>query len=312
MAREYARIMTSIWRNQEFRDLSEAQQRAYLMLVCQPDISAAGVLPLRMKRWADMASTSSVDSLAQVFKELEVGRYIAVDWDLEELLIRSFIRWDGGFNNPKRRPVIVKAAEEVDSPLLSRLIAQEFKRCGIDPLPDPPTDGPGDSPSDSDADSLSDSASKIDKVNPGNEPFPQVNSLFDTHAASEGRVPQPTTHNPQPIPPTAGASADAPTAQTLVGEWIDLCPKRPPSSVIGQTSKNLKALLADGIDPDDIRAGLRTWSAKGLHPSTLGSVVNEVMNARPRLHMIRGGGNGPYVNPDESEYDAPMFPQENR
>jgi hypothetical protein len=41
-------------------------------------------------------------------------------------------------------------------------------------------------------------------------------------------------------------------------------------------------MLAEGIDPDDIRRGMSAWMAKGLHPSTLPSVVNEVMNgARP-------------------------------
>jgi hypothetical protein len=38
-------------------------------------------------------------------------------------------------------------------------------------------------------------------------------------------------------------------------------------------------MLAEGIDPDDIRRGVAVWMTKGLHPSTLPSVVNEVMNA---------------------------------
>ncbi len=69
------------------------------------------------------------------------------------------------------------------------------------------------------------------------------------------------------------------TAQTLVGEWLDMVPKRPPQKVIGQTAKELKQLLEDGIDPDDIRAGTASWARKGLHPSTLPSEVNAVMNA---------------------------------
>jgi hypothetical protein len=80
------------------------------------------------------------------------------------------------------------------------------------------------------------------------------------------------------VPPTA---AHAPTADILVAEWLDHCRKRPPNGVIGQTSKLIKAMLGEGLDPDDIRRGLGAWLDKGLHPSALPSVVNEVMNAAP-------------------------------
>jgi hypothetical protein len=37
------------------------------------------------------------------------------------------------------------------------------------------------------------------------------------------------------------------------------------------------------MDPADIRLGLAAWARKGLDPSALPSVVNEVMNAAPPL-----------------------------
>jgi hypothetical protein len=76
-----------------------------------------------------------------------------------------------------------------------------------------------------------------------------------------------------------GAEA-APTAQTLVGEWIDHCTKRPPGAVIGQVAKQVKSLLDEGVDYQDVRRGLAAWHTKGLHPATLPSVVNEAMNGR--------------------------------
>jgi hypothetical protein len=48
--------------------------------------------------------------------------------------------------------------------------------------------------------------------------------------------------------------------------------------VIGQIARHVKAMLAEGIDPADLRRGLAAWHGKNLHPSTLPSVVNEVMN----------------------------------
>jgi hypothetical protein len=77
--------------------------------------------------------------------------------------------------------------------------------------------------------------------------------------------------------------AEAVTAQTIVGEWIERCTKRPPGQTIGQTSKQIKKLLEeDRIDPDDIRRGLALWMTKGSAPSSIPGFVNEVMNATPR------------------------------
>lgn len=70
------------------------------------------------------------------------------------------------------------------------------------------------------------------------------------------------------------------TAQTIVGEWLERCTERPPTSVVGQMSKLIRVLLdEDHIHPDHIRRGIAHWMRKGLHPATLPSVVNEVMNA---------------------------------
>lgn len=88
----------------------------------------------------------------------------------------------------------------------------------------------------------------------------------------------------QVVPPPAGG-ADAPrseaTAQHLIAEYISGCAKRPPGQVLGQLGKHVATMLAEGMDPGDVRRGLASWHAKGLHPSTLPSVVHEVMNGPP-------------------------------
>ncbi|MFE0036796.1 helix-turn-helix domain-containing protein [Streptomyces sp. NPDC059015] len=112
--------------------------------------------------------------------------------------------------------------------------------------------------------------------------------------------PGPTDASATAATPTPGDTRDAPddepvdgevleetedqepepiTAQTIVGEWLDRCTNRPPSTVIGQMAKQIRVLLEeDRIHPDWIRRGIAQWMTKGLHPSTLPSVVNEVMN----------------------------------
>lgn len=112
----------------------------------------------------------------------------------------------------------------------------------------------------------------------------EQSTICSSKSVSPVPVPVPVVApNGATIPPTAGAA----TAQTLVAEWIDHVPKKPPSNVIGQVSRNLKSMLDEGLDPADVRRGLAEWARKGLHPSTLPSVVNEVMNARP-LRSVNG------------------------
>lgn len=83
------------------------------------------------------------------------------------------------------------------------------------------------------------------------------------------------------------------TTQTIVAEWLERVNRRPPGSVIGQASKQIKKLLEeDRIDADDIRAGLALWMAKGSAPSAIPSFVNQAMNAQPqRLPAAAGAEN---------------------
>ncbi|MEU6535560.1 helix-turn-helix domain-containing protein [Streptomyces sp. NPDC047000] len=85
----------------------------------------------------------------------------------------------------------------------------------------------------------------------------------------------------EPVDDVQADAPDAPvTAQTIVGEWLDRCTERPPSRVVGQMAKEIRILLdEDRIHPDHIRRGIAHWMQRGLHPATLPSVVNEVMNA---------------------------------
>ena len=72
------------------------------------------------------------------------------------------------------------------------------------------------------------------------------------------------------------AGEPTPTAQTLVGEWLNNMGTRPPQRVIGHLSREIKTLLDEGYDYGLVRAAVIRWSSKGLHPSTLASVLHEI------------------------------------
>lgn len=93
---------------------------------------------------------------------------------------------------------------------------------------------------------------------------------------------------PVELPGEPPTGADAPwNAQRLVAEWIDHCPRRPPGRVVGQVAKELGIMLDEGIPYNTVRQGLALWHSKALHPSTLASVVMEVMNPRLRVNRAQ-------------------------
>lgn len=103
--------------------------------------------------------------------------------------------------------------------------------------------------------------------------------------------------------PLGGASAPAPetvSTQQMVAEYAAACPNRPPSAVLGQLARSVAKLIAEGIDPAHIRAGLVRLREKALHPSVLPSLVNEAMN--PAQKQVPGRhAHQAYANPADAE-----------
>jgi hypothetical protein len=231
MARTYGNIATAIWLDDDFQRLTIDGQHTYLLLATQPNISAAGVLPMTLGRWSSRAADSNIDRFEGALDELVQLHFIHIDRGSEELLVRSFVKWDGGFGNPKRKPVIIRAGREVQSPMLRRVLAIEFEKLGL------PIDGlPASHP---EIDGGSAVEIKVGKRDPSSESaFPQGNSLSPCLSASDGVVvtkalvlrPQPTTRTPQTTTPAAVAVAEAPpTSHAGTPEIISSTPLNGPS-----------------------------------------------------------------------------------
>jgi hypothetical protein len=112
-------------------------------------------------------------------------------------------------------------------------------------------------------------------------------------------APAPDDPAPALDPSTAPESPQgATTARELVAEYVDACAHRPPDRVVGHLLKETATLLGQGIDPDHVRAGLERVRSKALHPSTLASAVNEVLNPPTRTPA---DGYRPWTNPTDPE-----------
>lgn len=139
MARGHGRILTSIWEDEDFKALDPAEQRLYLFLISQPNLNHAGLLDLTLRRWARKARGLTVAELEKTIAALEAARFIVVDDDTEELLIRSFIRNDGVWRMPKVMGAMVSGALEITSKRLQQALLAEMDRIPLDELNNEPT-----------------------------------------------------------------------------------------------------------------------------------------------------------------------------
>lgn len=127
MARTYGKIYTSIWRPEsDYRTLTIGEQWLYQALISQPDLSHAGCLAYRPNRWARLAANITPEAVSKLVESLAEKRYLIVDMDTEEVLLRTFIRHDGGGNNPKMRKAISTAIALIESPALKRAAQTEL------------------------------------------------------------------------------------------------------------------------------------------------------------------------------------------
>lgn len=100
MAREYARIKTSIWSDPEFRALPIDAQWLYHLIIEQPEISLCGVIRPALARWSDFAPDMTIGRVKKAVGTLSTKNYILSDIAKDELLIRSFVRHDINLKSP--------------------------------------------------------------------------------------------------------------------------------------------------------------------------------------------------------------------
>jgi hypothetical protein len=127
MARDHGRVLVQIWNDPEWIRLSQAAQRAYILALSQPDLSYAGVLATRYKRWSGFASDSSVPKIKRAIRELEDSHFVMVDDGTEEMWIRTFVKHDGILNYPNVTKAMVKAYRAIQSHAIKEAFVAEMK-----------------------------------------------------------------------------------------------------------------------------------------------------------------------------------------
>lgn len=147
MAREYGKLYIRAWSG-GFTKLPARAQRTYMFLLSQPDISNAGTLTLALRRWANCVGDESAEDIEEDLRCLAARDYIVVDEGCEELLVRTYIRWDGGWRSPNMMVSIKAAASQALSETIRAVIREEVGRLDTSTLPKKVSDKTGRSTKD--------------------------------------------------------------------------------------------------------------------------------------------------------------------
>lgn len=134
MGRPYAKLYRDIWTDPDFTSLPAVMQYLYFFLVSQPNLNAAGVLPLTIRRWATISGGVKAGDIECDLAVLHDRKYIVMDAETEELLVRTFIRNDGLWRIPNTLYAVVRDAERTVSPTLRASLACELAALPVDEL----------------------------------------------------------------------------------------------------------------------------------------------------------------------------------
>lgn len=128
MARDHARMLVSIWGDEDWKRLPANAQRAYTLALSQPGVSWAGVVPYQPGRWSNLAADTSVAAIKRAVTVLAERRFVVVDQATEELFIRTFVKNDNVLRFPNVAINMARAYSQIASPVIRKAFLIELRR----------------------------------------------------------------------------------------------------------------------------------------------------------------------------------------
>lgn len=265
VTRKESRTQTTIWSDREgFLLLSCRAQRMYWLLYSQSTISLCGVLALTVKRWANLASDESEETVTEALTELEKGDYIAVDWDSEEVFVRTFARHDRVNNSPKTWPAAWDQLGNVLSPALRKAAEHALYELG-----EPPAGYP-----------IQEAARSPDTLSREPERFPDTQ-----RGGAQGPRPPSSSSCPSTTPSSASAAAN--------GKDVVLRTKQGPGNGKDQTrllahaQRLVNACTAQPAVIGPEAAAVVAWAAKYVSDELLSEAIGWAESRRDGDEPIR-------------------------
>lgn len=128
MARERATINIDIWSDADFRDLTDSAQSLYFKLTSHPKLDYCGVTEFHPGRLAALAREHTADMVMLAAQELSDHFFIVVDQGTDEVMVRSFVRWDGLMKQPRLAVSAAKAYGAIASNKIRAVVVHELQR----------------------------------------------------------------------------------------------------------------------------------------------------------------------------------------
>lgn len=128
MARDFCVINTTIWQDADFRALPAPAQHLYLLLWTHPDLSYCGVAdyrPGRIAKFSEGLTATVVETLTQC---LESRHFLVIDRESEEVMVRSWLHWDGVMKQPRIAVSMTKAYASTASNLIRGVVVHELHK----------------------------------------------------------------------------------------------------------------------------------------------------------------------------------------
>lgn len=135
MAREFAKHQFGMWSDDDFLSRPRFDKMLYGVLIDQPSFNQAGVAPINLRRLAKAMRDTNVEptegELLAAFARLEADRYVFLDVDTGEVLLRTMMRSDGVAAKPTVLVGALRKALQTESKKLRAVLRDEVAR--IDP-----------------------------------------------------------------------------------------------------------------------------------------------------------------------------------
>lgn len=128
MPRDHAQVNLDIWNDPEFRALPQAPQHLYLTLWTHPDLTYCGSMDWRPARLSGMAAQLAKEDVTRAAECLQARHFLVIDEGTEEVLIRSWIRFDGLMKQPRMAISCINAYGAMGSSVLRAAVVHELRK----------------------------------------------------------------------------------------------------------------------------------------------------------------------------------------
>lgn len=126
--RDFAQIKLSIWNDDAFLDLSHNAQLLFFVLISHPTLNRAGVGTWHPGRLAGLCATWTRADVERAGRELIDGRFVVIDTDTDEFLVRTFVRHDGLMKQRNLATTMAREFAAVGSRSIKGVVVWELRR----------------------------------------------------------------------------------------------------------------------------------------------------------------------------------------